>query len=155
MNKYIGFSGLQSKLSKGTKTVVLVHGIFDILHKGHIILFSEAKKLGDLLVVGVDTDNNAKTLKGKNRPFNKFDARVFVLSHIEDIDFIFKISDFPTDGDVSDFYLDIYRKLKPDVLATNLEIGKYGYHKKKQAKQLGIKFVNLSEVYHPRPTELL
>jgi len=65
---------------KKGKKVVFCHGFFDILHRGHVTLLVEARKLGDVLVVGVDHDNNAKILKGPNRPINDHNSRMFVLA---------------------------------------------------------------------------
>src|SRR3990167_8967044 len=79
------------KLQKDGKKIVFCHGFFDILHRGHVTLLVEAKKLGDILVVGVDHDDNAKILKGPNRPINDHKSRMFVLANLEPIDYIFLI----------------------------------------------------------------
>lgn len=74
-------------LSKGKK-VVFTNGCFDILHAGHIDLLKHAKSKGDILVVGLNTDESIKRLKGDNRPINSLDMRVKVLSAIGDVDYI-------------------------------------------------------------------
>ena len=62
---------------------VFVNGCFDIIHRGHIELFSYARSLGDILFVGVDTDERVKFLKGDDRPFNNQHDRKYVLESIE------------------------------------------------------------------------
>lgn len=79
-------------LSMG-KTVVFTNGCFDIFHAGHADLLHFAKSKGDILVVGVNTDESVKRLKGDNRPINKLEMRIKVLSSISDVDFIIPFDD--------------------------------------------------------------
>lgn len=65
---------------------VFVNGCFDILHRGHIELFREAKSLGDKLLVAIDSDKRVSDLKGSSRPINKQEDRKFVLESIKYID---------------------------------------------------------------------
>jgi len=74
------------KLKKNNKTVVHCHGVFDVLHIGHIKHFSSAKKLGDILVVTVTPDQYVN--KGPNRPVFSLELRMQFLAAIKDIDFI-------------------------------------------------------------------
>lgn len=76
-----------SILTKG-KNVVFTNGCFDILHAGHIDLFQYAKTRGDVLVVGLNTDDSIKRLKGKDRPINSLEMRTKVLSAISEVDYI-------------------------------------------------------------------
>lgn len=66
--------------------IIWVNGCFDIIHAGHIALFKYAKSLGSCLVVGVDTDERVKLIKGSERPINKLEDRMSVLSSIRYID---------------------------------------------------------------------
>lgn len=66
--------------------LVFVNGCFDILHRGHIELFSYAKSLGDYLMVAIDSDNRVKKMKGQTRPFNNQEDRKYVLESIRYID---------------------------------------------------------------------
>ena len=68
---------------------VWTNGCFDILHRGHIELFKYAKSLGDLLIVGIDSDHKVKIDKGKTRPINKAEDRKFMLESIKYIDKVF------------------------------------------------------------------
>tara|TARA_R110000824_G_scaffold386729_1_gene581741 strand:- start:107 stop:532 length:426 start_codon:yes stop_codon:yes gene_type:complete len=69
--------------------VVWTNGCFDILHRGHIELFKYAKTLGDLLLVGIDSDRKVKKDKGEHRPVNKEEDRKFMLESIKYIDKVF------------------------------------------------------------------
>ena len=65
---------------------IWTNGCFDILHRGHIELFRYAKSLGDELVVGIDTDEKVKLDKGKDRPINNLQDRMYMLQSIKYID---------------------------------------------------------------------
>tara|TARA_R110002110_G_scaffold389228_1_gene601516 strand:- start:982 stop:1407 length:426 start_codon:yes stop_codon:yes gene_type:complete len=69
--------------------VIWTNGCFDILHRGHIELFKYAKTLGDLLLVGIDSDRKVKKDKGEHRPVNKEEDRKFMLESIKYIDKVF------------------------------------------------------------------
>ena len=90
-NKKFDLKGLSKflTLSKifGIK-IVFVNGCFDILHPGHLDLLKTAKSKGDILVVGLNSDISIKKNKGKNRPINKIDYRLKMLSHIVYVDAI-------------------------------------------------------------------
>ena len=66
--------------------MVWVNGCFDILHVGHVELLKYAKSLGDRLVVGIDSDQRVKQLKGENRPFNTHKDRKKMLTSIRYVD---------------------------------------------------------------------
>lgn len=70
------------------KRIVFTNGCFDILHRGHVTYLSEAKKLGDLLVVGLNSDASVKRLKGPERPLNNETDRRYVLSQLKAVDFV-------------------------------------------------------------------
>ena len=68
------------------KKIVFTNGIFDILHKGHIELLKYAKSLGDILIVGINTDKAVKLLKGPDRPINNELDRKRVLEALREVD---------------------------------------------------------------------
>lgn len=74
-------------LIKGRKTV-FTNGCFDVLHAGHVDLLQYAKSKGELLIVGINSDNSVKRLKGKNRPINTLEMRARVLSALNVVDYI-------------------------------------------------------------------
>tara|TARA_Y100000361_G_C10996266_1_gene256870 strand:- start:6 stop:392 length:387 start_codon:yes stop_codon:yes gene_type:complete len=65
---------------------IWTNGCFDVLHRGHIELFRYARSLGDELIVGIDTDEKVRKDKGKNRPINNLQDRMFMLQSIQYID---------------------------------------------------------------------
>jgi rfaE bifunctional protein nucleotidyltransferase chain/domain len=68
------------------RKVVFTNGVFDILHRGHVEYLSAAKKMGDILVVGVNSDASVKRLKGPLRPIVPQDDRAFLLSQLVCVD---------------------------------------------------------------------
>lgn len=71
-----------------SKKIVFTNGCFDILHIGHIKYLEQAKKLGDILVVGVNTDESVKRLKGDKRPINRLNERMIMLDALKSVDFV-------------------------------------------------------------------
>lgn len=89
MKIYNNISDLNRVLRKMIgKTIVFTNGVFDIIHPGHIDLFSFAKHCGDILIVGINDDPSVKRLKGNQRPIFSVAERMEVLEAIEYIDFI-------------------------------------------------------------------
>jgi rfaE bifunctional protein nucleotidyltransferase chain/domain len=70
------------------KKIVFTNGCFDIIHKGHVTYLNEAKKLGDLLVIGLNSDASVKRLKGPERPINNEQDRLYVMSQLKPVDFV-------------------------------------------------------------------
>jgi len=79
---------LVSVLKKKGKKVVWTNGCFDILHAGHIHLLEQARSFGDILIVGLNTDDSIKRLKGPERPINPENERVQVISALSPVDYI-------------------------------------------------------------------
>lgn len=77
---------LKDKLRSENKKVVFTNGCFDILHKGHVTYLNEAKSLGDHLIVGVNSDDSVKRLKGEDRPVSAELDRAFVLDNLKAVD---------------------------------------------------------------------
>ena len=73
--------------------VVFTNGVFDILHSGHIAYLSAARALGDLLVVGLNTDASVKRLKGPSRPVNHLEARAAVVDGLSAVDAVVAFSE--------------------------------------------------------------
>jgi D-beta-D-heptose 7-phosphate kinase/D-beta-D-heptose 1-phosphate adenosyltransferase len=70
------------------QTIVFTNGVFDILHAGHIELLRRAKELGDVLIVGVNSDRSAQRLKGKSRPINSQRDRVALVTALDPVDHV-------------------------------------------------------------------
>lgn len=77
------------KLKKQCKKIVTTNGVFDIIHLGHVKYLEQAKKLGDVLIVGVNSDPSVRHIKGDKRPINDEKSRTGVLAGIESVDYVF------------------------------------------------------------------
>ncbi len=98
------------------KRLVFTNGCFDILHPGHIYILSEAAKLGDILVVGLNDDSSVRKIKEKNRPVMDEKARAEVLGALEMVDYVVLFSE--------ETPYRVIEKLKPDALVKGEEYGK-------------------------------
>ncbi|MGL5054173.1 MAG: D-glycero-beta-D-manno-heptose 1-phosphate adenylyltransferase [Fusobacteriaceae bacterium] len=78
---------LVEELKSQGKKVVFTNGCFDILHVGHLRYMNEAKRQGDVLIVGVNSDASVRRLKGETRPINSENDRAEMLSGLEAVDF--------------------------------------------------------------------
>jgi D-beta-D-heptose 7-phosphate kinase/D-beta-D-heptose 1-phosphate adenosyltransferase len=96
------------RLKKQREKIVFTNGCFDLLHAGHISLLQKAKSLGDILIVGLNTDRSVRKLKGKGRPVVPEKERALILSALRDVDFVVFFSE-PTP-------INLIRALSPDVL---------------------------------------
>lgn len=91
------------------KKVVFTNGVFDLLHYGHIKLLTDCKKLGDILIVGLNSDRSVKQIKGPERPIIPYSDRSRVLAALEAVDYV-----IPFDDETP---LELIKNIKPDVLA--------------------------------------
>ena len=73
--------------SKGKK-IIHCHGVFDLLHIGHIKHFKEAKTFGDILIVGLNSNKSVKSIKSKDRPINSENDRAYLLAALESVDYV-------------------------------------------------------------------
>lgn len=97
------------ELKKQGRRIVFANGCFDILHVGHIRYLTEARALGDVLIVAVNDDTSARTLKGVDRPWMNQEDRLEILSALSCVDYLVLFGD----KDVSR----LLRLLKPHVHA--------------------------------------
>lgn len=88
--------------------VVFTNGVFDLLHPGHIDILTRARALGDVLIVGVNSDDSVRRLKGPTRPVRTERDRALVLAALEAVDIVVV---FPEDTP-----LELVRALQPDVI---------------------------------------
>lgn len=79
---------LVADLRAAGKKIVFTNGCFDLIHKGHVNLLHKAKQAGDVLIVGVNTDESTRRLKGPERPVVTLQDRIAVLAALESVDFL-------------------------------------------------------------------
>jgi rfaE bifunctional protein nucleotidyltransferase chain/domain len=81
-------AAIREELRAGAKTVVLTNGHFDILHVGHVDCLQRAKALGDVLMVGLNSDASTRLLKGQKRPIVPQEERAQLLAALQCVDYV-------------------------------------------------------------------
>ena len=81
-------SSIVDSLKQAGKRIVFTNGCFDIIHVGHVRYLKEARSLGDVLVVGLNSDESVRAIKGMNRPIVPQGERAEVLSSLRDVDYV-------------------------------------------------------------------
>jgi rfaE bifunctional protein nucleotidyltransferase chain/domain len=98
---------IQKEREKGKK-IVFTNGCFDIIHAGHVDYLEKAKSLGDFLVVGLNSDESVKRLKGPTRPVNPVEQRKKVLQALKPVDLVIVFEEDTPER--------LIKEIKPDVL---------------------------------------
>lgn len=112
-------------LKESGKKVVFTNGCFDILHRGHIDYLSKASALGDLLVIGLNSDASVSRLKGAHRPLQDEDSRSEVMASLSFVDYVILFEE--------DTPLELINTLQPDVLVKGSD---YALHEIVGAKEV-------------------
>lgn len=94
--------------SKEGKRIIFTNGCFDLVHAGHVTYLEEAKSLGDILIVGVNSDASISKLKGSNRPIIPQSERLIVLAALESVDAVILFD--------QDTPLALIEAISPDIL---------------------------------------
>ena len=99
-----------NRIKAEKKKIVFTNGCFDLLHVGHIRYLAQAKKLGDFLIIGLNSDSSVKELKGEDRPINSFEDRATLLSAIESVDSVIMFEEQTPENLIKDIVPDILVK---------------------------------------------
>jgi len=99
---------IRQKLKAGNKKIVFTNGVFDLIHSGHVDYLVKAKSLGDVLIVGLNTDKSVKKIKGDKRPILKQDERSFILANLKPVDYVILFDDDTPEN--------LIKELVPDIL---------------------------------------
>jgi len=99
--------GLLEKV-RGKKKIVFTNGCFDLLHAGHADYLNKAKSLGDILVVGINSDASVRRIKGEKRPILPQQMRAYLLDNLKPVDYVVIFEE--------DTPLEMIKAIKPDVL---------------------------------------
>tara|TARA_B100000315_G_C14322370_1_gene471347 strand:+ start:221 stop:679 length:459 start_codon:yes stop_codon:yes gene_type:complete len=105
-----------SRLKKKGKKIVFTNGCFDLLHPGHLKILSDAKKKGDILIVGINSDSSIKKIKPSGRPILDERARAKILEALELVDFVVLFKEKTP--------YNLIKKIKPDILVKGGDWGK-------------------------------
>ncbi|MDC3119483.1 PfkB family carbohydrate kinase [Candidatus Pelagibacter sp.] len=128
---------------KKNKTISLCHGVFDLIHQGHLKHFKEIKKFSDILIVSVTSDKFAK--KGDGRPYFNLADRMYVLSCLEYVDFVVESNSYSAEGIIKKIKPNFYCK-GPDYKHLNKDDTKKIYIEKKAVEKNGGKLFITSDV---------
>jgi D-beta-D-heptose 7-phosphate kinase / D-beta-D-heptose 1-phosphate adenosyltransferase len=101
-------STIVSELKNKNKKIVFTNGCFDILHIGHIKYLEKAKSFGDILILGLNSDDSIRRLKGENRPINTQTDRSYILAALEVVDYLVIFDE--------DTPIELIKLIKPDLL---------------------------------------
>jgi D-beta-D-heptose 7-phosphate kinase/D-beta-D-heptose 1-phosphate adenosyltransferase len=107
---------LVNSLKEKNKKIIFTNGCFDILHVGHVKYLEVAKNMGDVLIVGLNSDESVKRLKGENRPVNPQADRAYLLAALECVDYVVIFEE--------DTPYELIKRVKPDILVKG---GDYRY----------------------------
>ena len=103
-----GIEALARRLHEQKKRIVFTNGCFDLLHAGHVQYLQESRKLGDVLIIGLNSDASVRRLKGPNRPVLQEEDRARLLGALASVDYVVVFEE--------DDPLELIRKIRPDVL---------------------------------------
>ena len=138
---------IRQSLKDHQKKTVFTNGCFDILHRGHIHLFHEAKKLGDILIVAVNDDSSIRKIKGSTRPIFPLEERMEVLDAIADIDFLVSFSE--------ETPREIITSLLPDVLVKGGDWKPGEIVGKKEVEQAGGEVITIPYLPHHSSSDII
>lgn len=99
---------LRKELKSANKKVVFTNGCFDIIHAGHIDYLNKAKELGNVLIVGVNSDISVRKIKDKNRPIIQEKERILIVSNLRSVDYVVLFDEETPENIIS--------KIIPDIL---------------------------------------
>ena len=103
------FIKILNDLRKSKNKIVFTNGCFDILHVGHVKYLEKAKKLGDILIVGINSDSSVSRLKGEMRPINSLEDRSHIIASLKSVDYVIPFEE--------DTPIELIKAIVPDILA--------------------------------------
>ncbi len=125
------------KLKEENYKIALTQGVWDLIHEGHALYMQKAKSYGDILIVGVDSDELTKKRKGLNRPIVPQSERISMLLHLRHVDIV---TVREIDCDIGH----LIRLVRPDVLVTSKSTSDFKKKDKEEYKDFCKKIVTLS-----------
>lgn len=90
------------------KSIIFTNGCFDLIHADHAHIINESKKLGDILIVGMNSDKSVKLLKGNNRPIVNESDRAYILSSLASVDYLIIFDEYSV--------AELIEFIKPDII---------------------------------------
>lgn len=137
---------IEEKKSLG-RSIVFTNGCFDILHIGHATYLEEASKLGDILIVALNSDKSVKLLKGDNRPINPLEERMLLISYLYMVDYVTSFEETTA--------IETIKLIKPDFYAKGGDVILDNVPEKPTVESLGGKVVLLSHIKDHSSTNII
>jgi len=137
----------RERLHGAGKTLVFTNGVFDILHVGHVRYLSEARALGDALVVAINSDRSVHELKGTGRPLMKEDERAEILAALRAVDYVTVFDDVSPRS--------LIARLLPDVLVKGGDYTLDQIHGREEVEAGGGRVVSLPFVEGVSTSEII
>ena len=123
------------RLRSEGKRVVFTNGVFDLLHVGHVRYLSQARALGETLVVAINSDRSVRVLKGKNRPVTNENERAEILAALRPVSYVTIFDDVSPRS--------LIAQLLPDVLVKGGDYGLEEIHGREEVEAAGGRVVSL------------
>jgi D-beta-D-heptose 7-phosphate kinase/D-beta-D-heptose 1-phosphate adenosyltransferase len=127
--------GVRQGLRAAGKTLVFTNGVFDLLHVGHVRYLAEARSLGDVLLVAINSDRTVRELKGEGRPITNEDERAEILAALRQVDYVTIFDDISPRA--------LITELLPDVLAKGGDYDLDEIHGREEVEAAGGRVVSL------------
>lgn len=127
--------GVRQGLRAAGKTLVFTNGVFDLLHVGHVRYLTEARALGDLLLVAINSDRTVRQLKGEGRPITNENERAEILAALRQVDYVTIFDDISPRA--------LITKLLPDVLVKGGDYNLDEIHGREEVETAGGRVVSL------------
>jgi len=127
--------GVRQGLRMAGKTLVFTNGVFDLLHVGHVRYLAEARALGDLLLVAINSDRTVRDLKGKGRPITNESERAEILAALRQVDYVTIFDDISPRA--------LIARLLPDVLVKGGDYNLHEIHGREEVEAAGGRVVSL------------
>jgi len=140
-----------TQLRESGKRIVFTNGCFDILHCGHTRYLQEAKSLGDILILGVNTDESVRRLKGNGRPINLLQDRMDVLAAFSSVDFVISFGG----GTDRDNPTELIRLIKPNIVVKGENYKLNELPELEVISEIGAKLIQLPLTYGKSTTNII
>jgi len=153
-NKYISSAEQLKELCDNYhqqgKRIIFTNGCFDILHSGHVTYLHRVRKLGDILIAGINTDESIKRLKGESRPINPLSDRLQVLAGLSSIDHI-----VPFGNAADDTPIPVIKLVRPHIFAKGGDYTKDKLPEAAIVEELGGEIIFLPHIPDHSTTEII
>ena len=134
-------------LRAGGKVVVFTNGVFDLLHVGHVRYLTQARQLGDALIVAINSDRCVRELKGNHRPIIDQDERAEILAALRDVTYVTIFDQISP--------RELIKQVLPDVLVKGGDYGLDEIHGREEVEAAGGRVVSLPFVEGESTTALI